>query len=207
DDTNPVQQTTTTVQVEQTIDEEEEEKAMKPIFWFRHFREEKLPSHHFIAGDTIALIDQNALMKLDDYQQQKHEERPPIRLFYQAMGIVQSVYPNFAVQFPFWPPSLYNINYLNQSNLYRIERLPNFVTLNRSIQALEQLIDNDQLAIRPLLNISDNIDKEELKDLANEIVSHSNNIDDLDYISASINKSQRQAIMCALQKRLTLIQG
>ncbi|CAF4746520.1 unnamed protein product, partial [Rotaria sp. Silwood2] len=45
-------------------DDEQEEKCFEPIFYFEHYKYEKIPSHHFNIGDSVALIDQE---QLDEY--------------------------------------------------------------------------------------------------------------------------------------------
>ncbi|CAF4339295.1 unnamed protein product, partial [Rotaria magnacalcarata] len=72
------------------------------------------------------------------------------------------------------------------------------------------IIDNkDFLLIKPFLNLSDDINKDQLKDYAQEQVkTEENNLcNDNEYNHASLNNSQRQAIKHALENRLTLIQG
>ena len=124
--------------------------------------------------------------------------------------MVASVYPILSIKFTYWPLSLTNKNYLNRQKLFRLERLPNFVTLNRAIDALEKIIDNpDSLLIRPFLNLSEEIDTDQIKDYAQaQIKTIENNLDvDNEYTHAALNNSQRQAIKNALENRLTLIQG
>ncbi len=157
-------------------------------------------------GDSVALIDQQ---QLDEYLN-KNDEKPPLRLFYQSFGIIQSVYPILSIKFPYYPLSLTNNNYLNRQKLFRLERLPNFVTLNRSIDAFGKIIDNkNYLLIKPFLNLSDQIDQDHLKDYAQERIKRLENDfdEDNDYSHAQLNDSQRQAIKNALENRLTLIQG
>ncbi|CAF3252589.1 unnamed protein product [Rotaria sp. Silwood2] len=190
-------------------DDEQEEKCFEPIFYFEHYKYEKIPSHHFNIGDSVALIDQE---QLDEYlsKQNKTDEKPPLRLFYQSFGIILSIYPLLSIKFTYWPLSLTNSNYLNRQKLFRLERLPNFVTLNRSIDAFEKIINNkDLLLIKPFLNLSDNIDKDQLKNYAQDQIRNvENNLtDDNEYNHATLNNSQRQAIKNALENRLTLIQG
>ncbi|CAF4568052.1 unnamed protein product [Rotaria sp. Silwood2] len=190
-------------------DDEQEEKCFEPIFYFEHYKYEKIPSHLFNIGDSVALIDQE---QLDEYlsKQNKTDEKPPLRLFYQSFGIILSIYPLLSIKFTYWPLSLTNSNYLNRQKLFRLERLPNFVTLNRSIDAFEKIINNkDLLLIKPFLNLSDNIDKDQLKNYAQDQIRNvENNLtDDNEYNHATLNNSQRQAIKNALENRLTLIQG
>jgi superfamily I DNA and/or RNA helicase len=63
--------------------------------------------------------------------------------------------------------------------------------------------------IKPLLNLSEQIDCEQLKDYAQERMKRLENdfYDDNEYNHAQLNDSQRQAIKNALENRLTLIQG
>ncbi|CAF3472132.1 unnamed protein product [Rotaria socialis] len=204
-----VQQTINTGNNDEKEDDEEEEKCLEPIFCFEHYKYEKIPSHNFNIGDSIALIDQE---QLDEYlnKQTRTEEKPPLRLFYQSFGTILSVHPLLSIKFTFWPLSLTNNNYLNRQKLFRLERLPNFVTLNRSIDAFGKIIDNkDVLLIKPFLNLSDDINKDQLKNCAQEqIKTVENNLsNDNEYNHAALNNSQRQAIKHALENRLTLIQG
>ena len=140
-------------------------------------------------GDSVALIDQD-----------EFNEKLPLRLFYQSFGIVLSVYPSLTIRFPFYPLSLTKNNYLNKQKFFRLERLPNFVTLNRSIDAFQIILDNNiSLPIKPFLNLSENlsIDQSRIQRLENS----------LDDEYENINESQREAIRNALENRLTLIQG
>ncbi|CAF0846345.1 unnamed protein product [Adineta steineri] len=191
------------------VEEKTEEKCIEPVFYFEHYQYERIPSHHFNIGDSIALIDQE---ELDNYfnKQNKTDEKPPLRLFYQSFGIILSIHPFLSIKFLYWPLSLTNNNYLNRQKLFRLERLPNFVTLNRSIDAFEKIIEkNDILIIKPLLNLTENIDKNSLKEYAQEKIKilENNFFDDNEYQHANLNDSQRQAIKNALENRLTLIQG
>ncbi|CAF1514128.1 unnamed protein product [Adineta ricciae] len=190
-------------------DESNVEENNEAIFQFEEYHYEKIPSHHFNIGDSIALIDQE---ELNNYlsKQNRTDEKPPLRLFYQSFGIILSIHPILTIKFPYFPSSLTNNNYLNRQKLFRLERLPNFVTLNRSIDAFEKLIDNqDYLIIKPLLNLSDDLIGDQLKNYAEEKVKkledqfHNDN----EYNQANLNDSQRQAIENALENRLTLIQG
>ncbi len=137
-------------------------------------------------------------------------EKPPLRLFYQSFGIVQSIHPYLSIKFTYWPSSLTNNNYLNRQKLFRLERLPNFVTLNRSIDAFDKIIENkDFIMIKPFLNLSEDIDKDQLKNYAQDQIQRLGDTftDDYEYHQANLNDSQRQAIKNALENRLTLIQG
>ncbi|CAF2851667.1 unnamed protein product [Rotaria sp. Silwood2] len=168
-------------------DDEQEEKCFEPIFYFEHYKYGKIPSYHFNIGDSVALIDQE---QLDEYlsKQNKTDEKPPLRLFYQSFGIILSIYPLLSIKFTYWPLSLTNSNYLNRQKLFRLEHL---------------------LLIKPFLNLSDNIDKDQLKNYAQDQIRNvENNLtDDNEYNHATLNNSQRQAIKNALENRLTLIQG
>ncbi len=155
------------------------------------------------------MIDQQ---ELDEYlsKQNKSDEKPPLRLFYQSFGLILSIHPYLSIKFSYWPISLTNNNYLNRQKLFRLERLPNFVTLNRSIDAFGKIIENKEfIIIKPFLNLSQNIDKDQLKDYAQEKIKRLENhfYDDQEYNQADLNNSQRQAIKNALENRLTLIQG
>jgi len=106
--------------------------------------------------------------------------------------------------------SLINNNYLNRQKLFRLERLPNFVTLNRSIDAFGKIIDNNHfIIIKPFLNLSENLDNDQLKTYAQNRIKILENTfyDDNEYHHANLNNSQRKAIQNALENRLTLIQG
>jgi hypothetical protein len=182
---------------------------MEPVFNFQHYRDEKIPSHHFNIGDAVALIDQQ---QLDNYSvtQDRNDEKPPLRLFYQAIGTVLSVHPLLAIKFTFWPLSLTNTNCLNRKQVFRLERLPNFVTLNRSIDAMGKIVDNNEvIAIKPLLNLTDNVERDQLQDFVGHKIQRLPEDwgSDSEYINAHLNESQRDAIRRALENRLTLIQG
>ncbi|CAF5107187.1 unnamed protein product, partial [Rotaria magnacalcarata] len=58
-------------------DDEEEKNCLEPIFCFEHHKYEKIPSHHFNIGDSVALIDQE---QLDEYlnKQIRTDEKPPL---------------------------------------------------------------------------------------------------------------------------------
>ena len=84
------------------------------------------------------------------------------------------------------------------------------MTLNRSIDAFNKIIENkDFIIIKPFLNLSQNVDREELKVYAEKSMNRlgENFSNDYEYNHANLNPSQRQAIENALEKRLTLIQG
>lgn len=154
-------------------------------------------------GDSVALIDQEEFSN-------NSNEKLPLRFFYQSFGIVLSVHPSLTIQFLFYPLSLTNKNYLNKQKLFRLERLPNFVTLNRSIDAFQIILDNNiSLPIKPFLNLSENLPIEQLRNNAQERIQVLQNCldDDCEYEQANLNDSQRQAIRNALENRLTLIQG
>lgn len=170
------------------------------MFQFEHYQYEKIPSHHFNIGDSVALIN----------EEEMSNENLPLRFFYQSFGIVLSVYPSLTIKFPFYPLSLTTNNYLNKQNLFRLERLPNFVTLNRSIDAFQIILDQKIfLPIKPFLNLSENLPIESLRNVAQQQIQIWENQfdDDWEYQQANLNESQRQAIRNALQQRLTLIQG
>jgi len=184
---------------EEEDDEEEEEKSIKPIFQFEHYQYEKIPSHHFNIGDSVALIDQQELDAVSD-------EKPPLRLFYQAFGVILTVHPYLSIKFAYFPSSLTKNNYLNRQKLFRLERLPNFVTLNRSIDAFDKIIESTEyIMIKPFLNLSNDLDQNQLKIYAQEQIHQLEDTFTIDM--NSINNSQRQAIKNALENRLTLIQG
>jgi hypothetical protein len=190
----------------QQTTENGEEESIEPIFNFEHYQYEKIPSHHFNIGDSVALIDQQEL----DQFRNKNDEKPPLRLFYQSFGVILTVHPYLSIKFAYLPSSLTNNNYLNRLKLFRLERLPNFVTLNRSIDAFSKIIENnDQIMIKPFLNLSEDIDKDQLKNYAQDRIQVLGDTftDDHEYYQANLNDSQRQAIKNALENRLTLIQG
>ena len=142
--------------------------------------------------------------------QEHFNDQLSLRLCCQSFGIVVSVYPGLIVRFVFYPSSLTNVNYLNKQKLFRLERLPNFVTLNRSIDALKTIVENSiSLIIQPFLNLSENLDHDHLKNYAQERVRRLANslADNREYNQANLNESQREAIRNALENRLTLIQG
>jgi Rad3-related DNA helicase len=84
------------------------------------------------------------------------------------------------------------------------------VTLNRSIDALTKILENNNdILIKPFLNLSDQIDQDRLKVYAEQRIKRLENqfYDDYEYHHAALNNSQRQAIQNALENRVTLIQG
>lgn len=187
-------------------EEEEEDQPIEPIFNFEHYQYEKISSHHFNIGDSVALIDQE---ELEPYLNQK-DEKPSLRLFYQAFGVILTVHPYLSIKFAYYPPSLTNNNCLNRQKLFRLERLPNFVTLNRSIDAFNKILENnDYIPIKPFLNLSDHVDRDQLKNYAQDQIQRLGETfsNDDEYHQANLNDSQRQAIKYALENRLTLIQG
>ena len=118
------------------------------------------------------------------------------------MGKVIAVLPMLQIQFPFWPPLLTNENCLNRQHRFRLERLPNLVTLNRSIEAMKKL---NESPISAFFNLNENIDLNEIQQKAQEKLHQFD--ERLDFSNVRLNTSQRQAIQRALENRFTLIQG